>query len=256
MGGLANAPKNEPSKSSTVMTPGGKLEKPKGMLQAISEIQSLSVVESGGDNEIDKNFLSIQQRIDFMNVGMRAGLMEIIWLFILFPIFGWFLPSFLTFFYGDHMGLFNKLIFIIISLMPALLYMPLCIYLGNLYRGGITKLAIDSLLGGRSALMIMLGGAGFTVFFAAYKMMSASLIAHKTIGILQDASKLIKTLPKQRIFYDIYFHEYFKPELFDIAVSFIIVFFFSAIIPVIFVYGKSVKRKLKAKIAKKKLEGC
>ncbi len=91
MAGLSNAPKNSISGdsggrgNSTVLAGGGAYKPPKGLLDAISEIQQLKVIESGGNN-IDSDFFSIQQRLDYYKVGSRSGMKEAVFMFLLFPI--------------------------------------------------------------------------------------------------------------------------------------------------------------------------
>ncbi len=254
--GLSNAPKNEPTgRSGTVVTGGGAYKKPKGLLDAISEIQQFKVIESGS-NHIDSDFFSIQQRLDYYSVGSRSGMKESVFMFLIFPVFGWIIPSYLNFFYGGTTGVDTQVLLLLVALLPALSYVGLCVFLANLYSGQITKMAINALLMGRSMVMAMLG---FFIFFVYYMLYSLSLtksVSHAVISMFFAIGKATNPhLPKLRNYYDLFYYQKIRPDFLDIAVSNLIILLLSATTPLFTLYFKYYRKKYNAYRAKKKLEG-
>lgn len=262
MAGLSNAPKNSISGDSgsnnnngAVVTGGGAYKPPKGLLDAISEIQQLKVIESGG-NHIDSDFFSIQQRLDYYKVGSRSGMKESVFMFLLFPIFGWIIPSYLNFFYGGSTGADTQLLLLVIAILPALSYIGLCMFLANLYRGQITKMAINALLTGRSMVMAMLGFFIFVVYYMLYQMSLTKSVSHTVISIFFAIGKATNPhLPKLRAYYELFYYQRVRPDFLDIAVSNLIILLLSALVPIFTLYLKYYRKKYKAYRAKQKLEG-
>lgn len=261
MAGLSNSPKNSisgdsgKSGGSTVVTGGGAYKKPKGLLDAISEIQQFKVIESGS-NHIDSDFFSIQQRLDYYSVGSRSGMKESVFMFLIFPVFGWIIPSYLNFFYGGTTGVDTQVLLLLVALLPALSYVGLCVFLANLYSGQITKMAINALLMGRSMVMAMLG---FFIFFVYYMLYSLSLtksVSHAVISMFFAIGKATNPhLPKLRNYYDLFYYQKIRPDFLDIAVSNLIILLLSATTPLFTLYFKYYRKKYNAYRAKKKLEG-
>lgn len=261
MAGLSNSPKNSISGDSdksgggTVVTGGGAYKKPKGLLDAISEIQQLKVIESGGNN-IDSDFFSIQQRLDYYTVGSRSGMKESVFMFLIFPIFGWIIPSYLNFFYGGNTGSDTQLLLLLIAILPALSYVGLCTFLANLYRGQITKMAINALLTGRSMVIAMIGFFIFIVYYMLWKMSLTKGVSHTVIGIFFSIGKVVNPhLPKLRAYYELFYYQKIRPDFLDIAVSNLIILLLSALVPVFTLYFKYYRKKYKVYRAKQKLEG-
>ena len=255
MSGLSNSPKNEPTKSSTVVNGGaGGYKKPKGLLEAISEIQQLKVIETG-NNVIDKDFFSVQQRLDYMSVGFRSGMKEAFFMVLVFPIFGWIVPSFITFFYKTQIGIDTQMFLLLFAFMPVLAYLGLCTFLSSLYKGQITKIAINTLLMGRSMVLAIIG---FFIFFLYYMLYSVSLtkpVASGIINFFYSVGKIIPHTPKLKAYYDLFYYLHLRKDFLDIAISNIVILLLSALIPVFALYFKIYYKKYRKYQAMKKLEG-
>ncbi len=254
MAGLSNSPKNEPTKSTVVDSSKGGYKPPKGLLQAISEIQQFKVIETG-NNVIDKDFFSIQQRLDYMNVGLRSGMKEAFFMLIVFPIFGWIVPSFISFFYKTKLGIDTQMFLLLFAVMPVIAYLGLCMVLANLYKGQITKMAINALLMGRSTVLAILGFFIFVIYFMLYSVSLTKPVSNGIINFFYSIGKILPHTPKLKVYYDLFYYLHLRNDFLDIAVSNLVILLSSALIPVFTLYFKVYYKKYKKYSAMKKLEG-
>ena len=141
------------STSAPVITTGGGSglnATPKTLLDAISLIQQCYVIESKS-KEIPGEFLTINGSITYFKVGASSGFSEGMFVFLLFPVFHFYLAPFI--FKTDSFSL--KIIFLSIPFMSILINGGICVYVSKFYIGNLTRKAINALLSGRSLVLMM-----------------------------------------------------------------------------------------------------
>lgn len=141
------------STNAPVITTGGNIGgyavQPKTLLTAISEIQQFYVIESKGQ-DIPSEFLTIEGMIGFFKVGSSSGFSEGMFVFMLFPIFNFYLNPFIL----KTNDLTLKLLVGSIPFMSIIINGLLCIYVSRYYVGNLTRKAINSLFSGRSIVLV------------------------------------------------------------------------------------------------------
>lgn len=131
-------------------------EKPKNLVNALSEIQRYYVIESRSDN-IPKEYFTLEQLLDFFKVGFKSGILEGLFFITLLPFLQTIYPSFKFFFLGQNINEKEHLFFTFGSFVPIIITTLFMIYISKYYEGALTKRAIFSLLNGRSATFILKG---------------------------------------------------------------------------------------------------
>ena len=126
--------------------------RPKGIINAISEIQQFYVIESHGQ-EIPSEFLTLEGSLDLFKIGMRSGFNEGLFILLLFPVFSFYLLPFVV----DSSDLVVKRVVLLIPFLPLVINTILCIYLSRYYIGNITRKAINSLFIGRCLTLLLKG---------------------------------------------------------------------------------------------------
>lgn len=121
--------------------------KPRGLIDALSEIQQYYVVERTG-SPIPEDFFTIGGKLSFFEVGFKAaflsGVVSALLLPFAFgvfqryiPIFGAYVPSF-----------FDKAFALILAISFSVAYSVFVAFTGKYYIGSISKSAIKNLVGG------------------------------------------------------------------------------------------------------------
>lgn len=140
----------------------GGYKKPKGIIKAISEIQQYYVLEKQSEDSLPKEYFTVQQSLDFFNIGLKSALIEGIVFLSVVPFAEALYPAYRKFFYGADLT-FNELFFIYAAAYSPVLVMTLFIAAGSKYYvGKLTKNAILSLISGRSMAFVI---KGVVVFF-------------------------------------------------------------------------------------------
>ena len=103
--------------------------KPKNIIDAISEIQQFYVIESNGQ-DIQKEFLTLGGTIGFFKMGLRGGFGETVFIFLLFPVFEFYLIPFV--FHSKGLG---ALLMGTVPFILLLVNTGLCFYLSRYYIG-------------------------------------------------------------------------------------------------------------------------
>jgi len=121
--------------------------KPKGLLDAISEIQQYYTVEKGGSN-IPEDFLTLKGKLSFFMVGFKHGSLSGAVSILLTPVALGVVSKYVPIFGSREPTLFDKFLALTIGLSFNLAYSALISILRKYNVGSITKTAIRSLLGG------------------------------------------------------------------------------------------------------------
>ena len=133
-----------------ITTDAGRIERPRNLLSAISEIQQFYVIESKGQN-IPAEFLTLERTIDFFKIGVLSGFHEGLALVLLFPVFHLYLLPFVF----EHLDWSGQLFFGAIPYLPLIINTAMCSYLSRYFVGNITRKGVNSLLTGRALSLLL-----------------------------------------------------------------------------------------------------
>lgn len=121
--------------------------KPRGLLDAISEIQQYYTVEKGGSN-IPEDFLTLKGKLSFFMVGFKHASLSGLVSILLTPLALGVISKYIPIFGSRDPTLFDKFLALMIGLSFNLAYSALISILRKYNVGSITRTAIRSLLGG------------------------------------------------------------------------------------------------------------
>jgi len=124
--------------------------KPKGLLDAISEIQQYYVVEKTG-SEIPAEFFTITGQLAFFGVGFKDGLISGLVSTLLSPFTIGVLDRYVPIFGSTNPSWFDTSFAFFLSISFTLGYAMFYGGLGKYYIGGVSKSAIKNLLSGLAA---------------------------------------------------------------------------------------------------------
>lgn len=130
-----------------------------GLFDAVSEIQHFYVMEEGQD--IPLEFLTINKCIEFFKTGALSGFGEGLLLFLLYPLFEFYLVPFVF----KVPDLTTKLLFESIPWFIVGINTLICVYVSRFYVGKITRRAINNLLMGRCMALVLKGGLIFVLYY-------------------------------------------------------------------------------------------
>lgn len=147
-----------------ITTDGGRIYRPKNLLNAISEVQQFYVIESKGQN-IPAEFLTLERTLDFFKIGLKSGFHEGFALVLLFPVFHFYLFPFVF----KQLDMFSHVIFGSIPYLVLLVNTAMCCYISRYYVGNITRKAINSLLVGRALSLLLKAFLLYVVYLILYR---------------------------------------------------------------------------------------
>ena len=141
--------------------------KPKGLLDAISEIQQYYVVERSGST-IPEDFFTLGGKLAFFEVGFKGGLLcgliSALFTPLAIGVFEKYIPIFGTF----EMTLYDKFFAFVIALSFSIGYAFFFASLGKYYIGEISKAAIKNLISGLATGAILKMIIAFIAFHFLY----------------------------------------------------------------------------------------
>ncbi len=147
-----------------ITSDGGRIYRPKNLLNAISEVQQFYVIESKGQN-IPPEFLTLERSLDFFKIGLKSGFHEGFVLVLLFPVFHFYLFPFVF----KQLDFFSHFIFGSIPYLVLLVNTAMCCYISRYYVGNITRKAINSLLLGRAMSLLLKAFLLYVVYLVLYR---------------------------------------------------------------------------------------
>ena len=125
-------------------------QKPKNLLDAISNIQWYYAVESGG-SEVPTEFFTLRDNMEYYWIGLRSALGSAIIGIFMTPFFMGVLEKYIPVFGSTTPSNFDVTFTILLALSFSLVYsLLLACYVGRYYYGTVTKQAIRQLVGGFS----------------------------------------------------------------------------------------------------------
>jgi len=246
----------ELSNNDMFKSPGGpsvmmkeKREKPLTFMDILDQVQKWRAIELEGiDLQTDR--FTYRDRLQYMNVGMKHGMFELLFTLFLFPLLAFIIPDYVYFFTGHPVGLFKQIFLISIALIPIFIYLMLCLTLAGLYAGNITKIAIMSLLLGRTAIIMFIGGFSVAFFYFIYILSGHVSIGHYFVTFFSYAKYIIRTLPQKREYYSLLFYKLIRPSFFELAIKSFILYGISAAVPLFTVGCKAWYLDYKSKTKK------
>jgi len=161
-------------------------EKPKGMVDALSEIQQYYVVERSG-SPIPEDFFTIGGKLAFFEVGFKAAFLSGMVSALLIPFAFGVIERNIPIFGSYEPSLFDRVFALILAVSFSVAYAIFISMVGGYYIGNLPKLAIKNLLGG---------------FFtgALLKMIIVFILFHTIYFYLLSPDFLIRNLLKLRPF--------------------------------------------------------
>ncbi|MHB1696635.1 MAG: hypothetical protein ACYCSQ_00790 [bacterium] len=207
-----------------------KKKKPLSFMDVIDQVQKWRAIELEGV-KLQTDRFTYKDRLEYMNVGMKHGMFELLFTLLLFPSLGFIIPDFIYFFTGHPVDLFKQILLISVALIPLVVYLMLCLTLASLYTGKITKIAILSLLMGRTVMIGMIGGFSIVFFYLIYKLSGFTTIGHYFVTFFSWSRYIVRTLPPERAYYSLLFYKLIRPSFFDLTIKSAIVYGLSALVP-------------------------
>ena len=207
-------------------------------MDVIDQVQKWRAIELEGI-ELQADRFTYKDRLEYMNVGMKHGSFELIFTLLLFPVLVFIIPDYVYFFTGHPVSLFKEVILIFFALIPLFIYLMLCLTLASLYTGRITKIAILSLLTGRTVMIGLIGGFSIVFFYLLYELSGFVSIGHYFVTFFSWARFIDRSLPPQRAYYSLLFYKLIRPSFFDLMIKSALVYGVSAFIPLFTVGCKS-----------------
>jgi len=224
-------------------------EKPLSFMDVLDQVQKWRAIELEGI-ELQTDRFTYRDRLQYMNVGMKHGMFELLFTVFLFPLLAFIIPDYIYFFTGHPVGLFKQIFLISIALIPIVIYLLLCLTLASLYAGNITKIAIMSLLLGRTAMIMLIGGFSVIFFYFIYKLSGYVAIGHYFVTFFSFARFIIRTLPQERVYYSLLFYKLIRPSFLELVIKSFIVYGISAAVPLFTVGCKAWYLNYQCKIKK------
>lgn len=147
-----------------VITSGGGESKPKGIIDALSEIEKFSTMDRRG-SEIPERFFTTKNRIEYFEAGFKGSLVSGLVSALLVPMAIGVLEKLIPVFGDDDPTAFDKGFVFLIALSFSIGYAVFIGGMGRYYAGNFTRVMIRSFVSG-------------TVVGAVLKMVLAFILFH------------------------------------------------------------------------------
>lgn len=121
--------------------------KPKGLLDAISEIEWYAALESKG-SPLPQNFFTIKNKLEFYMVGFKSAFISGILSALFLPVSFGVLAKLIPIFGSYNPTLFDKIFVFIFALSFSLGYAVFVGRVGKFYTGNFAKAMIKNFIGG------------------------------------------------------------------------------------------------------------
>jgi hypothetical protein len=141
--------------------------KPKGLVDALSEIQQYYVVERSG-SPIPEDFFTLGGKLAFFEVGFRAAFLSGIVSALLMPFAFGVIERYIPIFGSYNPSLFDRIFAIVLSISFSIAHSVFISLTGKYYIGSISKSAIKNLLGGFISGALLKLVIAFILFHTIY----------------------------------------------------------------------------------------
>ncbi|MDR2151495.1 MAG: hypothetical protein LBO72_01625 [Helicobacteraceae bacterium] len=143
--------------------------KPRGIIDAVEEIQHLYVFESNADVDIPFDFFSFKQVLDFFVIGFRGAIVESLLFFLIFPIALTIYPAAKVYFMGTVPTIGDYILPFAASYSTIVVMTIYVMSAARYYKGGsVTRKAIHSLFTGRSLAFVVKAFLGWWLLTLLY----------------------------------------------------------------------------------------
>lgn len=165
---------------------------PNTFLEAVSEIQQLSVVEQKAREQVDQGYFTISQRYNYFKIGLKTGLLESFVLMLLFPLLIHIIPASLVYFSSITISKTTMFAMDAISYGSLIIVTLIFLSLIRYYAGPLSRHSISWLFFGRtfslfakSILTYFVYGWVFTISYTEPKwiLIASDWAAFSTNGI-------------------------------------------------------------------------
>jgi hypothetical protein len=143
--------------------------KPKGIIDAVEEIQRFYVFESETYKDIPYNFFSFKQVLDFIWIGFRGAIVESLLFFLIFPVALTVYPAAKVYFMGTPPTIGDYILPFMLSYSTIVIMTIYVMSAARYYWGGaVTRKAIHSLFTGRSIAFVLKAFLGWWLLTLLY----------------------------------------------------------------------------------------
>lgn len=179
------------------MMSSGSGDKPKGILDCMSDIQQFSVAEAGGA-VIPERYFTLKNRLEYFMIGLKSTFVGGIISIIFVPLAIGVVENKIPAFGGDGSNIFDSFFVFLLALSFSIGYGLFFATIGQLYSGGVTKSMILNLFGGVTMASIL----KFIIAFISYQTFYFILLKEENIIFL--LSKLYKVGVNKNLLQKIY----------------------------------------------------
>lgn len=199
----------------------------KGLFDIIAEIQQMSVIERKAQNEINPEYFTLKQQIEFFKVGFKTGIVEGVFFMFAFPVLLVIIPAFMIYFYGTKFSSLTLFMLNFGGFLSITIVTLLTLNLTRYYSAGkLTRKATDALFIGRGSALIAKALISYWLFYYLYRV---SVLSPKTIWEICKYSDIltvgVKTVAAVFGATDIVNQNFSQSNYFD--------FFYVAIVPIL-----------------------
>ena len=157
-----------PGESGTVViTSGGGESKPKGIIDALSEIEKFSAMDRKG-SEIPERFFTTKNRIEYFEAGFKGSLVSGLVSALLAPMAIGVLETLIPVFGDAEPMMFDKGFVFLIALSFSIGYSVFIVGMGRYYAGKFTRVMIRSFVSGTIVGAILKMVLAFILFHFLY----------------------------------------------------------------------------------------
>lgn len=221
----------------------GTYERPRNILDAVSEIQRFYTIEK--KTALPVEYFTVIQVLDFFKIGFKNGLLESIICTFVVAILQHFYPEIKHYFNPDSTTFADVYLLKIISFFPVFVTAFLLLYLSKYYTADFTKRAIYSLLNGRSTSFLL---KGLIIYFVLFLLDDYSRTNPQSIKnilfFLNETIIPIFVNVLNKDLENLYFNA-ILPTLMSIAKEIALVMFLAAILPYLTLYLKSFRQRVR-----------
>jgi hypothetical protein len=144
-------------------------EKPRGIIDAVEEIQRFYVFESRSDRDLPFDFFSFKQVLDFAWIGFRGAIVESLLFFLIFPVALTVYPAAKVYFMGTIPTIGDYILPFVLSYSTIVIMTIYVMSAARYYKGGaVTRKAIHSLFTGRSVAFVLKAFLGWWLLTLLY----------------------------------------------------------------------------------------
>lgn len=133
-----------------IMPSGDDIQKPLNLLSAIGEIQHTAAIERSVEEPLNKNFLSVRQRLDFFMIGFKAAFVGGLLMALLTPFAVGVIEKMIPIFGSKNPSLFDEIYAFLLAISFSLGYGIFLASLRSCYVGVVSKGMITNLFSGLS----------------------------------------------------------------------------------------------------------